>query len=77
MGIIKALMMIDGIAEEEVPELLVLHTFQTDIDAQLVGEVNGGFHHHLGALVLQDLEDKALVDFQTVHGQVADQIQGG
>ena len=77
MGVIEALMVVGGIAQDEVPDLLIFHALQTDIDAQLSGEADGGLHHHLGVLVLQNVEDKALVDFQPVHRQVADHIQGG
>ena len=77
MGVIEALMVVGGIAQDEVPDLLIFHALQTDIDAQPSGEADGGLHHHLGVLVLQNVEDKALVDLQPVHRQVADQIHGG
>ena len=77
MGVVKALMAAGGITQDKVPELLIFHAFQTDVDAQLAGGVDGGPHHRLGVFVLQNMEDKALVDLRAVRRQVADQAQGG
>ena len=76
VSVIEALMVVSGITQDKIPELLVSHAFQADVDAQLAGEADGGLHHHLGVLVLQKMKDKALLDLQPVPRQVADKTNG-
>ena len=76
-GVVVALVMVGGITQDKVPDLLVFHALQADVDPQLAGKADGGLHHHLCVLIFQDVQDKALVDLQTVHRKITDQIQRG